>query len=137
MSICEQLFDSPVVRALLWCLIADDDLSEEALLQSGFSEDETIALLSDEEGLVRGMQLRRSLAARFSVAKLAELCRSRLAEHLERAGKASEISAMLRTLRSLPVWLFPEWEVQEQASNLEELLHLANGQLGTQGMPAA
>ena len=45
-----KLFDDPVVRALLWCLLEDAELSEEALQASGFSEDETLLLLADKGG---------------------------------------------------------------------------------------
>lgn len=127
MELNEQLYSDPVVRAMLWCLISDDDLSAETLEDNGLSAAEAASILRDEAGRLRQLRLRLGIAARFNVAKLAALLRSRLAEHIEALQKSTELSGMLRSMKSLPVWLFPEWQLaaEKQDASLGTLLQLS------------
>ena len=68
------------------------------------------------------MRIRVSVAKRLTVRELAALLRSRLAEHIEGTKKAAELASLLRCLRGLPVWLFPEWEKEETRQRLEGLI---------------
>ena len=56
------------------------------------------------------MKRRHALSQRLGVAELASLLRNRLSEHIEAAKQASELATLLRSLKGLPLWLFPEWE---------------------------
>ncbi|MCB1217886.1 hypothetical protein KDL44_10860 [bacterium] len=119
MTLSQKLHDDPVVRALLWCLISDDDLSEQSLVESGLSAVEAAALIRDEERLLKRMCVRATVAERVDVKTLAMVLRNRLLEHLEMAEKAAELSSIIRSLRSLPDWLFPEWRRAAESGELD------------------
>ncbi len=121
MSFCKQLHDDPVIRALLWCLISDDELNEQTLRDSGLSQRDAGILIRDEDGLLRRMCVRATVAERFSVKTLAMVLRARLLEHLEQTQKASELSSILRSLKALPDWMFPEWKKAAEAEDLQGL----------------
>lgn len=125
MTLCKELHADPVIRALLWCLVSDEQLNEESLLESGMGQAEARALLQDEEGLLKRMLMRASISERFSVDKLAALLRSRLAEHVEQAESSAQLAVLLRCMKGLPQWLFPEWNVEPTDADLEGLLKLA------------
>jgi hypothetical protein len=126
MEFNEKLFNDPVVRAMLWCLICDGELEAEAMQACGFTADEAGSILRDEEGRLRQLRLRLGIARRFNVEKLAALLRSRLAEHVEALQKSTELAGMLRSMKSLPTWLFPEWQaaVPQQEYSVANLLKL-------------
>ena len=100
MTLSQKLHDDPVVRALLWCLISDDDLSEQSLVESGLSAVEAAALIRDEERLLKRMCVRATVAERVDVKTLAMVLRNRLLEHLEMAEKAAELSSIIRSVSS-------------------------------------
>ena len=122
MTLSQKLHDDPVVRALLWCLISDGDLGEQSLRDSGLSAEDAAALIRDEDGLLRRMCVRATVAERFSLKTLKLVLRNRLSEHLEMAQKAAELSSILRSLKSLPDWLFPEWKAAAEADDVDGLL---------------
>ena len=126
MTLNEKLHDDPVVRALLWCLLAEDDLSEQSLRDSGLDADDAAALMQDEEGLLKRMCVRATIAHRFSLKTLKLVLRNRLSEHLEMAQKAAELSSILRSLKSLPDWLFPEWRAAAENGDIEALKKAVN-----------
>src|SRR5690606_21936724 len=122
MTFSQNLHDDPVVRALLWCLISDDDLSEQSLRDSGLSAEDAAALIRDEEGLLKRMCVRATVAERSGVKTLQLVLHNRRSEHLEMAQKAAELSSILRSLKSLPDWLFPEWRKAAEADDADGLL---------------
>ncbi|MEZ5337114.1 MAG: hypothetical protein R3F46_02525 [bacterium] len=119
MTLCRKLHDDPVVRALLWCLISADELTEQTLVESGLSAEDAAALIREEEGLLKRMCVRATIAERFDVNTLAMVLRNRLLEHLEMAQKAAELSSIIRSLRSLPDWLFPEWRRAAESGDID------------------
>ena|SRR5690606_30475192 len=119
MDVCQKLHDQASVRALLWCLMATGSLDKANLKDCGFNDVECHELLKDKHGLLRKMKQQRAMALRMRVSDMAEMLRFKLAEHLKNAKKAAELSSLLRCLKSLPVWLFPEWEQAE----LQKLAH--------------
>lgn len=128
MDVCRRLHDDPSVRALLWCLLSSSELDIKTLKESGFGDVESHAILKDEPGLLRAMKRRYALSQRLSVQNLAGLLRHKLSEHIERSQKATELSSILRCLKSLPDWLFPEWEQAALAKLAEKGLTALEGQ---------
>ncbi|MEZ5337406.1 MAG: hypothetical protein R3F46_04000 [bacterium] len=123
MKLCESLHEDPSIRVLLWCLHDAGELSADSLRECGLTRTEADALIRDESGLLRRLKQRAALATRLTVERLAKLIRNRLAYHLENTQKQSELACLLRSLRGLPDWLFPEWQ-QGNERNLESLLSL-------------
>ncbi|MCB1219779.1 MAG: hypothetical protein H7A35_12005 [Planctomycetales bacterium] len=128
MYLCEKLHEDPSIRTLLWCLIGSGELDQATLKACGFSDVEAHAILKDESRKLRELKRRHAMAMRLTVADLAALLRNRLSEHIESAKKSSELSTLLRCLKGLPNWIFPEWEQEELAKLADgKSLELAPG----------
>ncbi|MEZ5337313.1 MAG: hypothetical protein R3F46_03530 [bacterium] len=126
MDLNKQLFEDSTVYCLLWSLLHRGPIDHKVLRDNGFSDSECVNILKDAEGRLRALKRRASAAALITPDSLAALLRSKLSEMLSAAEKSSELSCLLRTLKGLPDWLFPQW--REQASelrNLDELRRLA------------
>ncbi|MCB1186845.1 hypothetical protein KDL29_06720 [bacterium] len=119
MYLCEKLHEDPSIRTLLWCLIGSGELHQAGLKDCGFTDVEAHAILKDESRKLRELKRRHAMAMRLTVADLASLLRNRLSELIESAKKASELSTLLRCLKGLPSWVFPEWEQAELAKLAE------------------
>ncbi|MCB1218056.1 hypothetical protein KDL44_11725 [bacterium] len=127
MDLCKQLHDDPCVRALLWCLISAGELDQAGLKAAGFVDTEVHAILKDQHNLLRRMKQHHQLAQRMGVKELATLIRHKLTEQLGNVQKAAELSSILRCLKGLPAWLFPEWEKAELANLAESGIAGLNG----------
>ena len=127
MDLCQKLHDDPCIRALLWCLISSGEMDQAGLKAAGFSDTETHAILKDQHNLLRHMKQHHQLAQRMGVKEMASLIRHKLNEQLGNVKKASELSSILRCLKGLPDWLFPEWERAELAKLAEKGLAGLNG----------
>ena len=127
MDLCQKLHEDPCVRALLWCLISAGELDQAGLKAAGFSDTETHAILKDQHGLLRRMRQHHQLSQRMGVKELATLIRHKLSEQLGNVKKAAELSSILRCLKGLPAWLFPEWEKTELAQLAEKGIAGLNG----------
>ncbi len=127
MDLCEKLHDDANVRALLWCLIGSDDLNVATLKECGMNDSEAQAIIRDQPGLLRRLRMRHATAIRITVQDLASLLRNKLSEQIENTKKATELASILRCLKGLPSWLYPEWEKAEVAEEINQLLNMTNG----------
>ncbi|MEZ5337655.1 MAG: hypothetical protein R3F46_05265 [bacterium] len=133
-EINERLFADPSVRALLWCLLGSGKLTEEQLLESGFDREEARAILADPDGRLRTLRRSMALAEALTPEKLASLLRARLSEQIQALKGAGELASLLRSLRSLPDWLFPQWQQQNARKGNDGLAGLLGlAALGTGG----
>ena len=108
-------------------LFRSGQLNKAGLEDYGFTAQEIDSILADKQGRLRDMQRRLRIANALTPAKLAAMLRARLSEQIERLEDSRALSSLLRSLKGLPQWLFPEWQKQEQGMPFDGLMALAGG----------
>ncbi|MCB1221871.1 MAG: hypothetical protein H7A35_07490 [Planctomycetales bacterium] len=126
MDLNAQLFEDSTVYCLLWALQHKGEIDRGILMEHGFTDVEAANILKDEAGRLRALKRRVASAAAITPESLAAMLRAKLSEMLSRVEKSTELSSLLRSLKGLPDWLFPQWKLEaEEQRNLDALRRLA------------